>query len=290
MKNYIIVTESTTDLPQYIVDDLGISIIPMTFSFGDESYLNYPDFREMNIQTFYKRIKKGERSTTALVNAKTFEEWFEPILESGNDILYIGFSSGLSGTFNSSLIAAEELKQKYPDSKIICLDTLAASMGEGLLVYYAAKLKQEGQSIDQVSQWVLDNRLFLCQWFTVDDLNHLKRGGRVSTLTATLGSALNVKPILHTDNEGRLAAVRNVRGRKKSINALMEHMEELCTAPEGQTIFISHADCLEETEYLARMIREKLPVKEVILNFMGPVIGSHTGQGAISLFFLGKER
>ena len=290
MKNYTIVTESTTDLSQDMIDDLGVIVIPMAFSFGDESYLNYPDFREMDIHTFYNRIKKGERSTTALVNAKSFQEWFEPILESGNDILYIGFSSGLSGTFSSSLIAAEELKGKYPDSKIICIDTLAASMGEGLLVYYAAKLKEEGQSIDQVSQWVLDKRLSLCQWFTVDDLNHLKRGGRVSAMTATLGSALNVKPILHTDNEGYLVAVHNVRGRKKSINTLFEHVEELCTAPEDQTIFISHADCLQEAEYLADLIREKLPVKEVILNFMGPVIGSHTGQGAISVFFLGKER
>jgi DegV family protein with EDD domain len=290
MRNYTIVTESTTDLSQDMVNELGITVIPMAFGFGDESYLNYPDFREMDIHKFYERIKKGERSTTALVNSKTFEEYFEPIIKSGNDILYIGFSSGLSGTYSSSLIAAEELKQKYPDSKIVCVDTLAASMGEGLLVYYAAKLKQEGKSIDEVSQWVLDNRLALCQWFTVDDLNHLKRGGRVSAMAATLGSALNVKPILHTDNEGHLIPVHNVRGRKKSIVALLEHMEELCTAPEGQTVFISHADCLEETEYLADLIKEKLPVKQVILNFMGPVIGSHTGQGAISLFFLGKER
>jgi len=290
MKDYAIVTESTADLSQDMVDELGIKVIPMAFSFGDESYLNYPDFREMDIHKFYERIKNGERSTTALVNSNTFKEYFEPILQSGNDILYIGFSSGLSGTFASSLIAADELKQKYPDSRIVCVDTLAASMGEGLLVYYAAILKQEGKSIDEVSQWVLDHRLNLCQWFTVDDLNHLKRGGRVSAMAATLGTALNVKPILHTDHEGHLIPVHNVRGRKKSIIALFEHMQELCDKPEGQTIFISHADCLEETRFLADMIKEKMPVKEVILNFMGPVIGSHTGQGAISLFFLGKER
>ena len=290
MKDYIIVTESTSDLPQDLVDELEIKIIPMTFGFENESYLNYPDNRELDIHIFYDRVKKGERSITALVNSKTFEEYFEPIIKSGNDILYIGFSSALSGTYSASLIATEELKQKYPDSKIICVDTLAASMGEGLLVYYAAKLKQEGQNIDEVSQWVLDNRLSLCQWFTVDDLNHLKRGGRISAMTATVGSALNVKPILHVDNEGRLIPVHNVRGRKKSINSLLEHMEKLCVNPEGQTIFISHADCLEDTEYLAALIKEKFPVKEVVLNFIGPVIGSHTGQGAIALFFLGKER
>ena len=290
MKDYIIVTESTSDLPQDLVDELDIKVIPMTFGFENESYLNYPDNRELDIHIFYDRVKKGERSTTALVNSKTFEEYFEPIIKSGNDILYIGFSSALSGTYSASLIATEELKQKYPDSKIICVDTLAASMGEGLLVYYAAKLKQEGRNIDEVSQWVLDNRLSLCQWFTVDDLNHLKRGGRISAMTATVGSALNVKPILHVDNEGRLIPVHNVRGRKKSINSLLEHMEKLCVNPEGQTIFISHADCLEDTEYLAALIKEKFPVKEVVLNFIGPVIGSHTGQGAIALFFLGKER
>ena len=290
MKDYIIVTESTSDLPQDLVDELDIKVIPMTFGFENESYLNYPDNRELDIHIFYDRVKKGERSITALVNSKTFEEYFEPIIKSGNDILYIGFSSALSGTYSASLIATEELKQKYPDSKIICVDTLAASMGEGLLVYYAAKLKQEGRNIDEVSQWVLDNRLSLCQWFTVDDLNHLKRGGRISAMTATVGSALNVKPILHVDNEGRLIPVHNVRGRKKSINSLLEHMEKLCVNPQGQTIFISHADCLEDTEYLADLIKEKFPVKEVVLNFIGPVIGSHTGQGAIALFFIGKER
>lgn len=290
MRNYVIVTESTTDLPQDIVNELGITLIPMSFGFESESYLDYPDNRELDIHKFYDRVKKGERSTTALVNSKTFEEYFEPILKSGNDILYIGFSSGLSGTYESALIAAEDLKEKYPDSRIICTDTLAASMGEGLLVYYAAKLKKQGKSIDEVSQWVIDKRLNLCQWFTVDDLNHLKRGGRIGAMTATLGSALNVKPILHVDDNGHLVPTYNVRGRKKSIHALLEQMEKLCVDPEEHTVFISHADCLEDTEYLANLIKEKLNVKEVILNFMGPVIGSHTGQGAISLFFMGKSR
>lgn len=290
MRNYVIVTESTTDLPPDLVNELGITLIPMAFGFENESYLNYPDNREMDIHKFYERVKNGEKSTTTLVNSKSFEEYFEPILKSGEDILYIGLSSGLSGTHSAALIASEELKEKYPDSKIVCFDTLAASMGEGLLVYYAAKLKQEGQNIDQVSQWLLDNRLNLCQWFTVDDLNHLKRGGRISAMSATIGSALNVKPILHVDNEGHLIAVHNVRGRKKSMNSLLEHMEELCIDPEEHTVFISHADCLEDTEHLANLIKEKLHVKEVILNFMGPVIGSHTGQGAIALFFIGKHR
>ena len=211
----------------------------MVFGFENETYLNYPDNREMDIHEFYDRIKKGERSTTALVNSKTFEEYFEPILQAGEDILYIGFSSGLSGTFSSSLIAAEDLRQKYPEATIVCIDTLAASMGEGLLVYYAAKLKEQGQTMDQVSQWLLDNRLYLCQWFTVDDLNHLKRGGRISAMTATLGTALNVKPILHVDNEGHLIPGNKVRGPKNPLWPCWTIMEKLCTKAGRPDFFIS---------------------------------------------------
>lgn len=288
MKNYVIVTESTADLNVNIIDEYEIKVIPMSFGFEDENYLNYPDHRQLDIKDFYGRVKNGERSTTTLVNAKTFEEYFEPILQAGNDILYMGFSSGLSGTFASSLIAAEELKEKYKDSKIECVDTLAASMGEGLLVYFAAKKKREGLSIDELKQWLLDNRLNLCHWFTVDDLNHLKRGGRINAMTATIGTALNVKPILHVDNEGHLIPTGNVRGRKKSIHALLEQMEATCT--NADTVFISHAYCPEDAEYLAGLVKEKFNVKEISISYIGPVIGSHTGQGALALFFLGTKR
>lgn len=290
MKEYIIITESTADLPQPMVNELGITVIPMTFGFDNETYLDYPDHREMDIHKFYERIKKGEKSTTALINAMTFKEYFEPVLQEGYDILYLGFSSGLSGTFNSSLIAAEELSGKYPDSKIVCIDTLAASMGQGLIVYYAARQKQEGKSLDEVSKWVTENRLKTCHWFTVDDLNHLKRGGRISAVTATVGSALHVKPILHVNDEGHLIPLYNVRGRKKSINAMLEQFENLCVNPKEQIIFISHADCLEDAKYLSSLIKEKFNVKETVLNHIGPVIGSHTGQGCLALFFMGKAR
>ncbi len=290
MRNYVIVTESTADLPAYMIDELGIKVIPMGFGFENESYLNYPDHRELDIKEFYSRVKNGERSTTTLINVKTFEEYFEPILQAGEDILYVGFSSGLSGTFNSSIIAAEGLREKYTDSKIECIDTLAASMGEGLLVYHAAMKKREGMDIDGVKNWLLDNRLHMCHWVTVDDLNHLKRGGRINAMTATLGTALNVKPIIHVDDEGHLIPVGNVRGRKKSIQTLFEHMEATSIRPENQVVFISHADSQEDTEYLASLIKEKLNVKDVIYNYIGPVVGSHTGQGAIALFFIGTER
>lgn len=290
MKNYIIVTDSSADLPVNIIEEYKITVIPLGFSFENENYLNYPDHRQLSIKEFYERIKKGERSNTTLVNAKTFEEYFEPLLKDENDILYIGFSSGLSGTFGSSLIAREELLEKYKESQIECIDTLAASLGEGMLVYYAAKMKQEGKSLDEVKQWVLDNRLNLCHWFTVDDLNHLKRGGRINAMTATIGTALGVKPILHVDNEGHLIPDSNVRGRKKSIHALLEHMEATCINPEENSVFISHGDCLEDAEYLAGLIKDKLHVKEVIINHVGPVIGSHTGQGVLALFFFGTKR
>jgi len=211
-------------------------------------------------------------------------------LQAGEDILYVGFSSGLSGTFNSSIIAAEGLREKYTDAKIECIDTLAASMGEGLLVYHAAMKKREGMDIDGVKNWLLDNRLHMCHWVTVDDLNHLKRGGRINAMTATLGTALNVKPIIHVDDEGHLIPVGNVRGRKKSIQTLFEHMEATAVRPENQVVFISHADSQEDTEYLASLIKEKLNVKDVVCNYIGPVVGSHTGQGAIALFFIGTER
>lgn len=290
MKNYVIATDSTADLPVNIIEEFGITVVPLGFGFENENYLNYPDHREHGINEFYERIKKGEKSTTTLVNAKTFEKYFEPLLNGGNDILYLGFSSELSGTYASSLTAREELLERYADAKIECIDTLAASMGEGLLVYCAAKKKQEGCSIDELKQWILDNRLHLCHWFTVDDLNHLKRGGRINAMTATIGTALGVKPILHVDNGGHLVPDSNVRGRKKSIHALLEHMESTCTNPQENSVFISHADCLEDAEYLADLIKEKLNVKEIVINHIGPVVGSHTGQGALALFFFGTER
>lgn len=290
MKNYVIFTESTADLPINIIEELDIKVIPMVFGFENESYSDYPDHRELDIHEFYERLKKGERSTTALVNSKTFEENFEPELKAGNDILYLGFSSGLSGTYQASLLATEELREKYPESVIKCMDTKSANIGQGLLVYSAAKKKQEGLTIDEVHDWVLEKIPHTCHWFTVDDLNHLKRGGRISAVKATLGTALNVKPILHVDDDGLLMAVDNVRGRKKSLGALLDRMIDTCVNPEEQTIFIGHSDCMEDAEYLSKMVRDKFSVKEIIINDIGPIVGSHLGQGAITMFFFGTKR
>ena len=290
MRDYCIVTDSTCDLPANIVTDLGITVIPMEFQLDGTTYLNYPDGRDYDFHAFYDALRAGKASTTSQVNYQTFLDTFTPILESGRDILYLAFSSGLSGTYNGSVIAANDLMEKYPGSKVISVDTLAASVGEGLLVYAAAKKREEGLSLDELVQWVTDNRLHLCHWFTVDDLNHLKRGGRVSPAVAIIGTALGIKPVMHVDDEGHLIPVSKVRGRRKSLDALVEHMAETCDKPESQTIFIGHGDSKEDAEYVAKLVRQKFKVKNIILNYIGPVIGSHSGPGTIALFFFGTHR
>lgn len=290
MRNYVIVTDSTSDLPEEIISNLGIKVIPLTFEIEGKSYLDHPKDSEMNFHDFYERLRNGERSVTSLINAGTFIEEFSPILKDGFDILYIAFSSALSGTYNSCMIAIDELKGTYSDAKIIAIDSKCASVGEGLLVYSAAKKKEAGMNIEDLQDWIQQNMLKVCHWFTVDDLNHLKRGGRVSALSATIGTALNIKPVLHVDNEGRLIAMEKVRGRKKSIVELLHHMVKTCINPEEQTVFIGHGDTKEDAEFLADLIREKLPVKEIIITYVGPVVGTHSGPGTIALFFFGTER
>lgn len=290
MKNYVIITESTSDITKELVDELGVIVIPMNFEMNQKSYTHYPDAREMGVHEFYEALKAGSKSVTSLVNTQIFLNYFEPIIKEGNDILYIGFSSGLSGTYNSAVIAREELLDKYPDANISCIDTKAASAGEGLLVYTAAIKKKEGLSLTELEAWLREHVLNLCHWFTVDDLFHLKRGGRVSALSAGIGTALNIKPILHVDDEGHLIPMEKVRGRKKSLLALLDHMVETCTNPEDQVIFIGHGDALEDAGFLAEQIKEKLHVKDVILTPIGPVVGSHSGPGTIALFFFGTKR
>lgn len=290
MKNYVIVTETTTDISDKMAKELDVIMIPMDLELEGKSYTHYADEREISIESFYDVLRKGGKSVTSLINTETFLSTFRPILEKGNDILYIAFSSGLSGTYNSSLIARDELLEEYPEAKIVCVDTKAASAGEGLMVYSAVKKKEEGLTIDELNEWIENNVLKLCHWFTVDDLNHLKRGGRVSAISATIGTALNIKPILHVDDEGHLIPMEKVRGRKKSLIALYEHMKETVVNPKEQVIFISHGDALEDAEFLANMIKEKLQVKEVVISKIGPVIGTHSGPGTIALFFFGTNR
>lgn len=290
MGTYRIVTDSTTDLTPELIQELDVQVIPLCYMMGGKTYHNIPGGGEMTDKEFYAKLRAGSMSTTTQVNSEEFLRVFTPLLEAGQDVLYIGFSSGLSGTYQSAALAREELKQRFPGRRLEVFDSRCASMGEGLLVYHAAKLQQAGKSLDEVLSWLKENVLNLCHWFTVDDLNHLKRGGRVSTATALVGTMLGIKPVLHVDNEGHLIPVSKVRGRKQSLDALVRRMEDTALDPAGQMVFISHGDCLEDARYVERQIREKLGVRQVELGFIGPVIGAHSGPGTVALFFLGKER
>lgn len=290
MGTYRIVTDSTTDLTPELIQELDVQVIPLCYMMGGKTYHNIPGGGEMTEKEFYAKLRAGSMSTTTQVNSEEFLRVFTPLLEAGQDVLYIGFSSGLSGTYQSAALAREELKQRFPGRRLEVFDSRCASMGEGLLVYHAAKLQQAGKSLDEVLSWLKENVLNLCHWFTVDDLNHLKRGGRVSTATALVGTMLGIKPVLHVDNEGHLIPVSKVRGRKQSLDALVRRMEDTALDPAGQMVFISHGDCLEDARYVERQIREKLGVRQVELGFIGPVIGAHSGPGTVALFFLGKER
>ena len=290
MGNYQIVTDSTSDLTPEMIAGLQLTVIPMVFQIGDHTYLNYADGRELGFHEFYEQLRAGKEATTAQINMTTFFEYFEPILQRGEDVLYLAFSSGLSGTCQAAGLAADEMKAKYPDRRVVVVDSLAASMGEGLLAYYAATKRQAGESLDEVAAWLTEQRNHLCHWFTVDDLNHLKRGGRVSPTVAFVGTLLGIKPVLHVDDEGHLIPLSKVRGRKQVLDALVERMAEVCTEPEGQTVFVSHGDAAEDAAYVAEKVKERFPVKDVYINFIGPVIGAHSGPGTVALFHLGEHK
>ena len=234
--------------------------------------------------------RAGEMATTAAVNVADYTSVLEPLLEQGKDVLVLAFSSGLSATYQSSVIAVEELRARFPERKIFTVDTLCASLGQGLLVYLAAKKQQAGASIEEVRDWAEENKLHLCHWFTVDDLHFLKRGGRISAATAVLGSMLHIKPVLHVDDEGHLINMGKARGRGASLTALVDHMEETAIDPASQVVFISHGDCLADAEKVAGDVKKRLGVKEVVINHVGPVIGAHSGPGTLALFFLGSRR
>lgn len=288
--NYEIVSDSSSNLTNDLIEKYGIHIISLVLILNGKEYLSYDKDEEVELGQFYDMMRNGQTMSTSTINIKACEETFEHILKDGKDILYLGFSSALSGTFNTAKIAADKLHEKYPERKIYCVDTLSASMGQGLLVYYAAKQREEGKTIDHVKDWILNKRLNLCHWFTVDDLFFLKKGGRISATTAILGTALSVKPIMHVDNEGRLVAVGKARGRKNSLQELVKKMEKSCIKPEEQIVFIAHGDCLEDAEFVEQLVRQRLNVKDVLIHYVDPVIGAHSGPGTIALFYLGTNR
>lgn len=288
MENFKIITDSSCDLTPALIEELDLHVVPLSVLINDKVYLNYPDERDIKFADYYAMLRQELMGKTSAANVYDFTNAMEPYLKDGQDVLYLGFSSALSGTYNAGTIAAEELREKYPDRKILTVDTLCASMGQGLMVYLATKKKEEGASIEEVADYVEKTKYNLCHWFTVDDLNHLKRGGRVSAVAATFGTILNIKPVMHVDNEGRLTPVEKVRGRKASINGLLKEMKK--SIIDKSIAFISHGDCLEEAEGLAAKIREELGIEDIRINYVGPVIGTHSGPGTLALFFVGTER
>lgn len=288
MRNYVIFTDSSCDLSQEMLKTRSVECASLTFRFDSDSkeYSN----NEMPIKAFYDKMRDGGVAKTAAANTEDFAKGFEKILKDGNDILYLGFSSGLSTTFNSARLASEDLKNKYPESKIICVDTLAASAGIALLIDMVIEKKNSGATIEEAAKYAEDMKLKICHWFTVDDLVYLKRGGRVSAATALVGNMLGIKPVLHVDNEGHLINVGKVRGRKVSIAALASKYGELCDDEGNKIVYISHADCLSEAEELGKMIKEKYGTETKLITDVGTVIGAHSGPGTIALFFVGKER
>ncbi len=287
---YELITDSCANLTEEQIETLDLHIVSMLFTIGGEECVSYTKGQHTDLKQFYDRMRQKEKVTTSQINGETFLKLMEPMLQAGQDVLYIAFSSALSGTCQAANIAADTLREKYPQRKIVVVDSLAASMGEGLLVYYAANMRLEGKSIDEVADWVSGNRLRLCHWFTVDDLFFLHRGGRVSSASAVLGTVLGVKPVLHVDDEGRLILVGKTRGRKKSLDELVARMEQTIENPQEQVIFISHGDAPEDAAYVERLVREKFAVKDVVLNYIDPVIGGHSGPGTVALFFLGSKR
>ena len=290
MNDYVILTDSSADLTQEWVDELGLQVLPLTFIMEGKSYFNYPDNREMSLADFYQKEREGVMATTNAVNVGQAYEAIEPLLQAGKDVLILAFSSGLSTTCNSLQIAAGELAEKYPDRKVYAVDTLCASLGQGMLVYYACQQQKAGKTIDEVRDWVEANKLRQCHWFTVNDLFFLKRGGRVSAATAVVGTMLQIKPVLHVDDDGHLINMSKARGRKASLLALVDKVGELAEGPQDQTMFISHSDCLEDARFVADEIKKRYGTKEIRINYIGPVIGAHTGPGCVALFFFGKER
>ena len=290
MNDYVLLTDSSADLTDALVKELGVEVLPLSFTMRNKTYRNWPDNREIDPKDFYRQLREGEMATTSAVNVSDFTETIEPHLKEGRDVLVVAFSSGLSATCHSAQIAAQELSERYPDRKIWVVDSLCASLGQGLLVWYAARMKAQGKSMEEVRDWLEDNKLHLCHWFTVDDLHFLKRGGRISPATAVVGTMLSIKPVMHVDDEGRLVKVGTARGRNASLKALVNHMEETAIDPGSQVVFISHGDCLEDAQKVADDVKRRFGVEQVVLNNVGPVIGAHSGPGTVALFFLGSKR
>lgn len=285
--SYALVSDATLDLPLYLIEQYDIKVVPMAFTLDGEEILHYPDERNMTNEEFYQALKEGKTSSTSQINPMTYVDFMKPILEAGQDILYVCFTSGLSGTYQSALLAKDMLLEDYPERKIEVVDSLCASAGQGYFVYLVAQKKEEGLSLEELTQWTIENRQRIAHWFTVDDLFHLQRGGRLSFAEAMLGSALKIKPIISVDEKGGLYVENKVRGNKRAVEYMLSKMNE--TMDETQTtVFVGHGDAEQRAEDLKEKILKNTKAEEVIITKIGPVIGSHTGPGMLAVLFLEK--
>lgn len=289
MREYVITTDNSADFPDGYYAEHGLGCVYLTYTLDGKDY-THENF--LPVHDFYETMRNGSMPTTAQANPENIREMMEPYVKEGKDILHIAFSSGLSGTCNSARIAAEELMEDYPERKIIVVDSLCASLGQGMLVYYALQHKEAGEDMDTVAKWVEEHKGNVAHVVTVDDLNHLFRGGRVSRTTAFVGSVLNIKPMLHIDKDGGLVPTGKVRGRKKALQELIKMMDEKIGSYKDScdTIFVSHGDCEADAQYVIEKVKEKYPVKTVLVNHVGSVIGSHAGPGTVALFFMSDVR
>lgn len=287
MSDYVVTVNSTVDLPKEWLAERNVPVIPLKYTIDGETY---EDMAGLSSKEFFQKLRDGKMATTSQINPEEAREALEPFLKEGKDVLHLAFSSALSGTCNSMRIAAEELKEEYPERKIIVIDTLCACLGEGLLLYYVLKLKKEGKTIEEVETWVEENKLHICHNVTVDDLNHLQRGGRISKTAAVLGTMVQIKPMIHMADDGSLQVVGKERGRKRSLNKIVDKAVEQSKGWEQDIVMITHGDCLEDAQYVAELVRSKMGIENILINNIGTVIGSHTGPGVVAVFCMGNKR
>lgn len=291
MRDYIIMTDSCADLSAAEVQAMDLTVVPLHYELDGVEYINYPNHSELDPEEFFARVSAGAACKTSAVSVGSFVDEMTPILEAGKDILYIAFSSGLSTTYQSGCIAADDLRAEFPEAKIEVIDSLSASRGQGRLVMEAVAEKNKGKSLEEVSEFVRQAILHNIHWFTVADLNQLKRGGRISAATALVGTMMNIKPVLRVSDEGKLESVSKSRGIKAALTELVNQMEKTGTAPlADQTVLICHANCPDNVEFVSKLLRERFGVTDIRAEFIGPVIGAHTGMGTLGLFFRGEHR
>ena len=285
--SYQIITDTCCDFPKEMYKELGLGVVPLSVLYKD---VQYRDYTEQWLKDLFEGLRSGERATTSAVNPEEWANVIEPVLQEGKDALVLAFSSGLSTTYQSAVIAAADLMEKYPDRKVNVVDTLCASLGQGLFVWYACQKRDAGMSLEELTAWCEETKLHLCHWVIADDLMYLKRGGRVSAATAVAGTLLQIKPVIHVNDEGKLISVGKARGRKAAIQTLCNKVGELGIPGANDTIFICHGDCLEDAQTLEAMLKEKYGTKKVFIYYIGAVIGSHAGPGTMAVFFLGDHR